>query len=205
MKRILLVTDGLFHPPIRARRALHHILAELDTYAFTHIRSMEKLPDTMEQYSAVVLYLHHKQISDGSLAKLDAYLSSGGGLLGVHSATASYKKSDHFFEILGGRFIGHGPVEKFSVQPTGCGQVFQNIPSFEVKDELYIHETQPGIEVHFISTYQGEEIPVVWTRVYNKGRICYAGPGHRTQTMNAAAFQKILQQGLNWVVADEKN
>ncbi len=203
MKRVVLVTDGLFHPPFRARKALHRTLAALETYEFTHIRSLEHLPDRMEIYSAVVLYFHHKAITEESLTKLDAYISSGGGLLGVHSATASFKKANHYFEILGGKFIGHGPVEKFCIQPIGRAPVFQNIPSFEVKDELYIHETQPGNEVHFISTYQGEEIPVVWTRMYNQGRICYAGLGHRTQTMKAAAFQTILQQGLSWVVGDE--
>lgn len=198
MKKVLLVTDGLVHPPLTARLALRKVLEQMEEFTFSHVRSLEQLPADLDTYSAMVIYHHHQKLSDIALANLDAFVSNGGGLLGVHSATAAYKKVDHYFEILGGRFTDHGPVEKFSVQPTGRKDIFTDIPAFDVVDELYIHETQPGIEVHFTASYQGEDIPVVWTYTYGKGRVCYTVPGHRTASIKHEAYQKLLRQGLRW-------
>jgi type 1 glutamine amidotransferase len=117
----------------------------------------------------------------------------------VHSATASFKETLPYFEILGGRFIGHGPVESFAVRPVGKSQVFVGIPGFTVKDELYLHECQPGISIHFETAYQGVQAPIVWTYPYGQGRVCYAVPGHRAGTMFNPVYQKILRRGLEWV------
>jgi type 1 glutamine amidotransferase len=199
MKKVLLVTDGLFHPPLLARQILRRTLDALEGYSFQHIRSLEKLPADLNTFAAIVLYFHHEELSAAALEKLDAFVSTGGGLLGIHTATASFKKVPRYFEILGGRFIGHGPLEKFVVTPVGHKDVFSGIPAFEVLDELYMHELQPGIEVHFTANQEGEDIPVVWTYSFGEGKVCYATPGHRAETLRNKSFQKLLQQGLAWV------
>lgn len=199
MKKILMMTAGLFHPPLPARLALRRALVGLDGFEFHAVGSLEHLPADLDSYDAIVIYAHHQKLSETALKKLDGFVSGGGGLLGVHSATASYKTVPHYFEIIGGQFTGHGKVEKFSVEPLGRIDVFQDIPAFDVVDELYYHETQPGVEVHFVSRQNGEDVPVVWTYLYDEGRVCYAVPGHRTATMKLAAYQKLLQQGLRWV------
>jgi len=199
MKKVLLVTDGIFHPPYLARKALHKSLAELEGFKFQHVRTMEKLPGYLKEFSAIAIYLHHKRISEPALATLDDFVSKGGGVLGVHSATAAYQEQLHYFEILGGRFVGHGPIESFDVRPVPKSELFAGIPAFSVMDELYIHELQPGIVPHFTATYEGQEVPIVWTYHYGQGRVCYAVPGHRTGTMQGATYQKILQRGLVWV------
>ena len=202
MKKVLLVTDGFFHPPLIARKVLHKTLAELDGYEFQHVRSMEKLPGALKVFSALVIYIHHKNISEKALVALDEFVSNGGGILGVHSATAAFQKQLHYFEILGGRFIGHGPIEPFEVKPVAESEIFDDIPVFIVKDELYIHELQPGITPQFTATHEGQETPMVWTYHYGQGRVCYAVPGHRTETMHNATYQNILQRGLIWVCGE---
>lgn len=200
MKRVLLVTDGLFHPPLPARMTLRETLTKLDGFIFQHVRSMEKLPNDLGSFSAIVIYIHHKKISEKALAQLDGFVSNGGGILGVHTATASFKQQMHYFEILGGRFTGHGPIERFEVSRMK-NEIFGDIKDFVVKDELYIHELQPGIETHFTARHEGEDVPVVWTYQYGQGRVCYAVPGHTTATMRNETYQMILQRGLKWVCA----
>jgi len=199
LKKVLLVTDGIFHPPFSARQSLHTTLAELDGFEFQHIRSMEKL---LKEFSALVIYLHHKKISERALAALDDFVSNRGGILGIHSATAAFKKQHHYFEILGGRFIGHGPVKPLEVKPISESKIFTGFPVFIIKDELYIHELQPGITPHFIAMHKGQEIPAVWTYRYGQGRVCYVVPGHCTKTMHNETYQKILQRGLTWVCGE---
>jgi type 1 glutamine amidotransferase len=202
MKKVLLVTDGLVHPPLTARNALRDALFELTEIEFERINSLEKLPDGLNQYSALVLYFHHKEISQGALSKLDEYVSGGGGILGVHTATASFKQQLGYFKILGGRFIGHGKVEPFEVAPIADSAIFAGFSAFTVKDELYLHELEPGITVHFTAQHEGLQVPAVWTYSYGEGRVCYAAPGHRTETLKNETYQKLLRQGLKWVTGE---
>jgi len=200
MKSVLLVSDGLLHPPWVGRWALQGFLAGMERYIIKRVRSLEQLPADLPTYAALVIYLHHKHISTAALDRFEAYLAGGGGVLAIHSPTASFKDQPRFAEILGGRFVGHGPVGAFTLEPVSPPDpVFGDVPAFQVVDELYHHELQPDIQVHFTAQQQGKPIPVVWTRVHGQGRVCYAGPGHRAGSLRSAAYQEVLRRGLAWV------
>jgi len=201
MKNVLSVTGGLFHPPLWGRMSLHRNLAQMEGFVFQHVPSLERVA-SMETgpYTAMVLYFHHKVISDEALNTLDEFVKLGGGLLAVHSATASFKQSERYSGILGGRFTGHGEVVKMDVESVpGRNEPFEGIDKFSVKDELYLHETQPGIRVHFTTAYRGDQVPVVWTNGYGDGRVCYVMPGHLSDSMRHPVVQQILRRGLEWV------
>ena len=198
MKKILLVTDGIFHPTLLGRLALHEALKQLDDFSFAHVSSLEKLPSDLDSFSALVLHYHHSTVSDSALGQLDTFVKNGGGILAIHAATASFKETMPYFKILGGRFIGHGKVEDFEIQRVR-DDIFGGVENFIVKDELYIHELEPSIEVHFTAKLEGKDIPVVWTYRYGKGKVCYAVPGHTTKSMQNRTYQQLLQRGLIWV------
>jgi len=202
IQNILLVTSGVFHPPYAGRLTLHRALGQLDGFVFRHVPSLERLPEGLDKYSAMVLYYHGKTISDAALTRLDGFVGSGGGVLAVHSATASFKDSLRYSEILGGRFTGHGPVESFEVRSKRY-DIFRGIEPFTIRDELYIHELQPGVDIHFTASHEGDETPVVWTQRYGRGRVCYAVPGHTTNSLKHPAMQEILRRGLKWTCGAE--
>jgi type 1 glutamine amidotransferase len=201
VNKILLITDGIFHPPILARTTLRKNLNQLNQFAFHHIRSMEKLPNDLQTYSAAVIYLHHKKISHNALNQLDAFVAAGGGLLAIHSATASFKQQSHYFNILGGRFVGHDKPGRLSIEHCQNDAIFPTIPSFSVQDELYRHELTANVTVHFTVKTKTADVPVVWTHQYEKGRVCYAVPGHQAQTLKNTTYQRLLQTALIWVAA----
>ncbi len=197
-KKILLITDGIFHPPLLGRLRLHKMFSQMDGFSLAHTSSLEKLPSDLSSFSALVLHYHHKTISSTALERLDTFVKNGGGILAIHAATASFKQTLPYFKILGGRFIGHGKVERFKVEKLKDG-VFEGMDDFEVRDELYIHELEPSIEVHFTAKHEGKDVPVVWTYRYGKGKVCYAVPGHTTGTMRNKTYQQVLRRGLEWV------
>jgi type 1 glutamine amidotransferase len=199
--RILLASSGFFHPSWLARQQLRRNLQTMPGYVFQQIASLQVLPqlDTLS-FRAIVLYFHHKAISSSALACLDEFVRRGGGVLAIHSATASFKQEPHYFEILGGRFREHGAIQMFEVSPTQSAEdVFGRVAPFQIRDELYIHELAPGITVHFDTMYDGERVPVVWTRCHGAGRVCYAMPGHTAASVMHATVQHILKRGLAWV------
>lgn len=203
--------SGLLHPPLLGRQALEANLSVVEGYTFRRISSLEALPgvlagDEAGSIAAIVLYFHQKHISDTALETLDRFVAGGGGLLAAHSATASFKGRPHYFKILGGRFLTHGPMAAFMVQPEAGALSAQNpfsgIGPFKIRDELYLHEIQPGIEVHFFTHYRGEKVPVVWTYHYGQGRVCYAVPGHTASSMEHPAVREIFRRGLIWVCGE---
>ncbi|MFN2304491.1 MAG: ThuA domain-containing protein, partial [Anaerolineales bacterium] len=77
--------------------------------------------------------------------------------------------------------------------------IFGDISEFQVIDELYLHDLQPDIDVHFSALYKGQKIPTVWTRLHGEGRICYACPGHRSASMRVPGYQLLLSRALTWI------
>jgi len=204
-KKILLVLAGWVHPPYRGRSLLRSALAELPGFTFDEVATLaEAVAHGLDGYDALVLYFHHRNdaLSAEELAAFTDYVRAGGGVLAVHSATASYKRTPAYFDVLGGRFIGHGPVEPIEVRPRAADDdLFDGIETFTVKDELYLHELAPDIQVRFETTHEGQMQPMVWTRAVGAGRVCYSCPGHRSESMAHPSVQEILRRGLRWVSA----
>lgn len=202
-QHVLLITDGFVHPPFLARWAVRQSLKRLRDNRFEQAASLEQLSAArLRGCDALVLYYHHAAISAAALTLLDEFCAAGGGILAIHSATASFKQTPHYFEILGGRFIGHGPVQRMAVEAVDApDSPFAGIGAFQIRDELYHHQLQDGVTVHFQVEEKGQTHPLVWTYHYGAGKVCYVGAGHTAASMRSAAIQAILQRGLTWVSA----
>ena len=116
-----------------------------------HVPSVEALTRAdLPGLDAVVLYYHRKTISTGALDALDRFASGGGGILAIHSATASFKEATRYTDLLGGRFAGHPPVGPMEIRAvTGAEEIFGPIAPFTITDEAYRHELGADIRVHF--------------------------------------------------------
>jgi type 1 glutamine amidotransferase len=207
---VLLISAGLGHPSLLARFWLRRGLAAMPGFQFYRIASLEALPKlSLESYRAMVLYVHDETISPPALDCLERFLGQGGGLLALHSAAASFRGEERYFELLGGRFREHGPVEPFEVQPVAPrDEVFGDVPAFLVKDELYRHDYDlDNNQVHFYTIVGKEREPVVWTRRFPalgagdgvEGRVCYCALGHTASSVRHPRYQQILRRGLAWV------
>ncbi|HSV95843.1 MAG TPA: ThuA domain-containing protein [Spirochaetota bacterium] len=198
-KRILVISDGIVHPSIRARWNFRQLLTgmdEIECVFSSSIGSLRSLSDG--GFDALAVYLHRGAIPDDALRALEDFVRGGGGFLPVHSASASFKTKSRWFEVIGGRFIGHGKIGPFTLR--GIEQeIFGGIRDFTVKDELYLHDYDTANTVHFVTdTAKGAE-PQVWTRSYGRGRVCYFAPGHCAPTMRNPGAVEVLERGLRWV------
>jgi type 1 glutamine amidotransferase len=206
---ILVVSQGVRHPSLLARLCFHRALTAVPGCRLQRVGSLAALSaSSLASTRAVVLYIHQETISPAALERLEGFVGRGGGLLAVHSASASFAQEPRYAEILGGRFREHGPIEPFEVQPaTPQDPVFAGIPPFTVEDELYRHDYDPENRIHFFTPVDGGQEPVVWTRHYPPagagriagGRVCYCALGHTVSSMRNPHVRRILQGGLAWV------
>ncbi|MCX6032504.1 MAG: ThuA domain-containing protein [Chloroflexi bacterium] len=199
-----MISSGIFHPPLVGRLHLWRGLAAPPGVRLHHAGSIEALVGVKPgAFSAIVLYYHCKTLSPAALAALDRFARAGGGILAMHSATASFKNDPAYFDILGGRFTGHPPVGRVEIRPVSeADEVFGAIAPFTVTDEAYRHDLRDDIRVHFVARCEetGDgQLPLVWTRRHDAGRVCYVGPGHRAASLRHPCMVSILQRGLAWV------
>ncbi len=204
-ENVVLLSKGIVHPSLMARHYFRRCIRELSGIAVRETGRIESLRRLRyPECAALVMYLHRQKISPAALSALDAFVRSGGGLLAVHSASASFKQESRYFDILGGRFISHEHVHEFTV--TGGAKddtVFTVIPAFTVRDELYIHEYDKSVTVHFITDNGGSAEPVAWTRMHGRGRVCYISLGHRAPVIRDPHVREMLLQGLRWIMTEE--
>jgi len=223
-RKLLVLSAGMVHPSWPARRNLNRILLSIKDNEYIFSSSIESFKELdINKYAAVILYFHKQYVSVESLKALDEFVKNGGGLLAIHSASASFKKHPEYFDILGGRFINHGKIEEYIVRPSytatteqletgnivngisdNVSYLFSDIDEFKVKDELYFHEYRPENTIHFYVEKNGKKEPVVWTRHHGKGRVCYLAVGHCAKSLKNPCVQKIIHSGLKWICKSEK-
>lgn len=219
MHTVLVISSGTLHPPLLGRLALWRALRATPGVTLRHAppcgaaAPVEVLARAgLPRPDALVLYIHGKTLSQRALDALDRFGREGGGILAVHSATASFKETPRYTAILGGRFTSHPPVGPIEIRPAGgeagvgrgapgIDEIFGAVAPFTVKDEAYRHELADDIRVHFTArpAQTEEELPIVWTRCHGLGRVCYVGWGHCSASLRHPSAVRILQAGLAFV------
>lgn len=203
-KRLLVVSAGLVHPTLSARRRLDRIIGGSGLFDRVTVHDIEDVRRLNEQqFAGVVLYFHRRRISEQALGVLDRFVTGGGGLLAIHGASASFKDTPGYFDILGGRFVSHGKIEPYTVVRTKrADDSFDVREPFTVTDELYIHRYDRDVTVQYATETPGGPEPVVWTRMHGKGRVCYISLGHVSAVFTNDAVCRIVSDALAYITAN---
>jgi type 1 glutamine amidotransferase len=152
-------------------------------------------------YAALCLYVNIPSIGDGPYRKLLAFVRRGGGLMAFHATSNAFRNQPSFFEVLGARFVRHGKIGRYAVNPAEAEDpLAAGAGEFEVEDELFRQRYRSGIRIHCV--YRGPRIvePVVWSNRYGKGAVVGISPGHRVETMKNENIRKIIGNGLRMIV-----
>lgn len=202
-KNVLYVATGIVHPTIGIIRKVRKMLESVEGLAVTRSTSVEGLIKLeSDEFDAVVLMFHRKKISSRALNALRNFVEGGGGCLAIHAAAASFKEVPEYEELVGGKFVSHDAVHEFTVNPDPNSNVFGDIQPFTVRDELYVHRYSDDIHVHAVASNDGGNEPVIWTREWGKGRVCYFSLGHTGKSVAHPAFREVVTRGISRVLED---
>ncbi|MGI9241768.1 MAG: ThuA domain-containing protein [Verrucomicrobiales bacterium] len=148
------------------------------------------------------------------------FVKSGKGLIGMHSATDTYKNWKEYNDMMGGAFDGHPWHEKVRLKNLDpdhpLTKAFEG-KSFEVTDEIYQFrpDTASPDERRMLLSLSGEVedtgkgkygkdglYPISWCDEYGKGRIFYCSLGHRDEIFwNPVVLQHYLA-GIQFALGD---
>lgn len=141
-----------------------------------------------------------------------AWIKSGHGFVGMHSATDTLGGYMPYVECINGNFDGHpwggGTLCTFVNHETSHPTVSMYDPSFQWKDEIYqykhfkpesvrvllsldMSKTKPPMPYH---------VPVAWVREYGRGRIFYTNLGHNDATWLDGKYQAHIMTGIRYAL-----
>lgn len=142
-------------------------------------------------------------LSSEHFAAMAGHVTSGGGLLAMHTAVICWDNQPGWLDLLGGGWdwtrSHHPPLGAIMVQPSPAFAA-----PFEVVDEAY-HNLDPAADCEIVATAEAGEgpQPVVWRRRHGAGRIVVDALGHDARALGAAGHIAILEAMLGWLCKRE--
>lgn len=139
---------------------------------------------------------------------LDA-VASGVGIAGHHGGMAdSFRDNVDYQWMVGGQWVAHpGNVIDYEVNITNHDDpITAGLDDFQMHSEQYYMHVDPSNEVLATTTFTGEHaswvagtvMPVVWKRMWNKGRVFYSSLGHKAHDFDVPQAKEIQIRGMMW-------
>jgi hypothetical protein len=136
-------------------------------------------------------------------------VKSGVGIAGWHGGMAdSFRNNTEYQWMVGGQWVAHpGGVIDYEVNIVRHDDpIVSGISDFKMHSEQYYMHVDPSNEVLATTTFTGEYaywvkdvvMPVVWKRMYGKGRVFYASFGHVRKDFDVPETVEIQRRGMLW-------
>jgi type 1 glutamine amidotransferase len=140
---------------------------------------------------------------------LEEAVKAGVGLAGWHGGLADAHRSNVEYEFMvGGQWVAHpGGVIPYRVNIINHEDpITRGLSDFNMNSEQYYMQVDPMVEVLATTTFSGQYapwiegvvMPVVWKKMYGKGRVFYTSLGHVAKDFDVPEAREIVKRGLLW-------
>ena len=179
--------------------------------------------NNLKRYAAVVfLNTTGDVLSPAQEVDFERYIQSGGGYVGIHSATDTEYGWTWYGGLSGAYFKGHPAIQDAKVLVKNHkhpATEHLNSTDWMRKDEWYnFKDMNPNVDVLLAldeSSYQGGDMcsgalandachPISWSHEYDGGRAFYTGMGHTKESYSEPEFLKHLLGGLKFAIGNRR-
>jgi uncharacterized protein len=139
-------------------------------------------------------------------------VQSGVGMAGCHGGMCdSFREATEWQFMTGGQWVAHpgndGVKYRVKIGPTKS-PITEGIKDFDVSSEQYYMHVDPAVKVLATTQFPTADgphvgngtfdMPVVWTKMYGKGRVFYNSLGHQANIVEAEPCLTIMRRGFAW-------
>ena len=168
----------------------------------------------LQNWDVVVLHFMNWEVpSPGEEARknLQAFVSSGKGLMLVHFACGAWQDWPDFKKLAGRawnpKLRGHDPHGKFTVEISDPDHPsMKGMKSFETVDELYTcldGDTPIHVVAKAKSKVDNKDYPMAFVLNYGKGRVFHTVLGHDLQAVTNSSVPEFFRRGCAWAAGLE--
>jgi type 1 glutamine amidotransferase len=144
-------------------------------------------------------------------------VQAGVGMAGCHGGMCdSFRDNTDWQFMTGGQWVAHPGNDgvKYTVRITDkTHPVTMEIADFEVASEQYYLHVDPAVKVLATTRFPVAdgphvpngpvEMPVLWTKMYGKGRVFYDALGHTAKVVESEPNLTIMRRGFKWAAREE--
>ncbi len=199
--------DG--HTPERSTAIVKEILENHNFNVQVETSTAAYANPDIHQLNLIVPMITMSEIGKEECANLCAAVKSGVGMGGFHGLMCdSFRKETEYQFMTGGQWVSHpGNIIDYRVNITKPQDaVMKDVGDFDYHSEQYYMHVDPAVEVLATTTFDGTHadwikgvvMPVVWKKVYGKGRVFYSALGHTADEFASPQMKLILERGLLW-------
>ncbi|MCR2793377.1 ThuA domain-containing protein [Microbacterium sp. zg.Y625] len=180
--------------------------------------------EVMASIDLILQSVTMSEISREAFTGLKAAVERGTGLAGWHGGIAdSYRNNSDYLQLIGGQFATHPSKHPdqcsgdqsdnylpYTVELTDLGrghEIMAGLDDFSLNTEQYwvLHDDLIDVlatTTHPVQPYHPWHRPItspaVWTRLWGKGRIFVATPGHSLDVLQDDNVRTIIERGMLW-------
>jgi len=174
--------------------------------------------ENLKNFDAVWFYTTGElPLSDVQKSDLLAFVRSGKGFGGSHSATDTFYKWKEYGDLIGAYFDGHPWHTKINVivEDKKHPATKHLGDSFTITDEIYqFRGPYSRNKLHILlkldlanlkpGNRKDNDNALAWTHEYGKGRVFYTALGHRDEVWRDPRYQEHVLGGLRYLFGLEK-
>ncbi|MBS1876776.1 MAG: ThuA domain-containing protein [Acidobacteria bacterium] len=179
--------------------------------------------ENLKQYKAIVFSNSNNEAftDDSQRDAFRRFIQSGGGFVGIHSASGSERSWPYFWRVLGGSFLYHPKFQKFTIHVADRSHFSTRHmqADFEWEDECY-HLQYLNPDLHPLLTTNPtrlddnqrerhpfglvrESLPLAWTLEADGGREFYTSLGHNKESYANPILYRHILGGILWAMGDQ--
>ncbi|MBI4027532.1 MAG: ThuA domain-containing protein [Verrucomicrobia bacterium] len=201
--RLLLLTGGGFHDFKYAAAFLPQLFQNSGWFEVESTEDRDALK-SLDRFDAVVFYTQGGKLSAEQEQSLTRFVASGRGFMGIHCANDSFRENAGYRAMIGSHFVTHAPEPH--LYPVTISKkdhpLVAGVQEFQVVDEFYRCEFDTGLDVFLTGLWQGQTIPLAYTKAHKKGRVCYQAIGHDSRAFEHPAISQLIIRGARWAAGN---
>jgi uncharacterized protein len=198
--KVLFEVNGCCHDFVNLPKMLADKLTATGDFEFTITEDRDELmPSRISKYDVALFYTQGSEMTPEQEKGLTEFVKSGKGYAGIHCASDTFKNSDAYWKMVGGRFKSHssGTFEvHFTVRRN---PITKGLADFKITDETYVHDYHKDAKLNILARRVQDSEPSVWTQKYGSGRVFFTGLGHGKEAWENPTFETLVTRGLYWV------
>jgi type 1 glutamine amidotransferase len=164
--------------------------------------------EILARYKVVVFLNTTGDVLDaGEKAAFERYIQSGGGFVGIHSASDTEYRWPWYGRLVGAYFASHPEIQRAMIRIANSSHPStKSLPaSWERTDEWYNFRSNPRGTVQVLavldeSSYSGGTMsadhPIAWCQQIDRGRSWYTAMGHTAESYAEPLFLLHLLGGI---------
>ena len=168
--------------------------------------------DKLMRLSLIVPHWTMGRITGEQVKPVLEAVESGVGLAGCHGGMCdAFRDNTDWHFMTGGQWVAHPGNDgvKYTVRITDSAHpITAGLSDFDVASEQYYLHVDPGVKVLATTRFPVAdgphvpngpvEIPVLWTKLYGKGRVFYDALGHTAKLVASEPNLTIMRRGFKW-------